>query len=136
LDAFSCRSLQDFETGLTEIVGGQKQNVDELLRLVNENKKIIESMKNIVTGDVAQIIVRRVLSGDKDGNFEIDDKDVGNILLQLDTVEFVTVDENKFRLAVERSQRNVMKLLALIHDILEEKSVPDDVKFLKIKLGF
>ena len=37
--------LKEFEVGLTAILGDQGKNVDELVRLVGENREIIDRMK-------------------------------------------------------------------------------------------
>ena len=130
-------SLKEFEVGLTAIVGEQGKNVDELVRLVRENRETIDKMKIVVQGEIVQILVRAILVGDRDSNFSLDDKDVTTVLARLDNIEFLEVDKAKLRAFVKANDGKLGELLNLAYDIFKNQDeVPQENRFFQIECAF
>jgi len=130
-------SLKEFEVGLTAILGDQGKNVDELVRLVGENREIIDRMKKIVQGEIIQILVRAILVGDRDSNFSLDDSDVTTVLMRLDNIEFLDVDKVKLRAFVKAHDGRLGDLLNLVYDIFKNQDeLPDEDKIFQIECAF
>merc|ERR1712084_161113 len=130
-------SLKEFEVGLTAILGDQGKNVDELVRLVADNREIIDRMKKIVQGEIIQILVRAILIGDRDSNFSLDDADVTTVIMRLDNIEFLDVDKPKLRAFVKAHDGRLGDLLNLVYDIFQNQDdVPDENRIFQIECAF
>jgi len=119
-------TLKGVESKLQEIVAKQGSNVEELVALVNEHKQIVAEMKEIVQGELVQILTKAVMDGDTDKNGILDDDDTENVLNRLRNIEHVITDEDKFRNYVKRCQGNINSVLGVVAYIFKDEVSEDD----------
>jgi len=105
--------LKDVETKLSKITRRQGRTVNAFVDMVKTNGNTLKSMRKNVTLRLQQILIRVVLSCDKNKDFIIDNNEIDELILRLEQIDGVILDPRKFRYDVSMDPR-VGSVLTLV----------------------
>lgn len=105
--------LRDVEAKLNKITRRQGRTVDAFVDMVKTNGNTLKSMRKNVTFRLQQILIRVVLSCDKNKDFIIDNNEVEELILRLEQIDGCVFDPIKFRHDVSLDPR-VGSVLTLV----------------------
>eukprot|EP00592_Proboscia_alata_P003872 CAMPEP_0194371832 /NCGR_PEP_ID=MMETSP0174-20130528/20213_1 /TAXON_ID=216777 /ORGANISM="Proboscia alata, Strain PI-D3" /LENGTH=319 /DNA_ID=CAMNT_0039150067 /DNA_START=66 /DNA_END=1025 /DNA_ORIENTATION=+ len=109
------KDLKDVSTKLDKITRRQGRTVNAFVEMVKTNGSTLKTMRKNVSLRLQQILIRIVLSCDKNKDFIIDDGEIGELIIRLEHIDGVILDPRKFRYDVSRDPR-VGNVLALVKD--------------------
>jgi len=107
------------------------RQVDQLVSLVKENGETLEKMKEIMKGDVCQVLIRTVIQADEHQDFKIEGKEIEFLIMRMENIDFVTFDEDKLRLFIEVNGGYVDAIIQLACHIFD-KSIPAEERIFEI----
>mmetsp|Transcript_20615 Transcript_20615/g.29093 ORF Transcript_20615/g.29093 Transcript_20615/m.29093 type:complete len:258 (-) Transcript_20615:148-921(-) len=90
--------LQGAEESLENILGTQQTNTKRFVQSIKENQKVLDEMKEILELQVINSVANAVFTCDTDGDFQINEHEVDQLLLRIKVTSGVTkVNETKCR---------------------------------------
>jgi len=121
------------EGKLLKMADGSKNNLNKLIRNVEEYKRVNERIKEILKGRIMQCIIRAILMADRDRNFIITEKELENLVIRLGMINGVDFNETRFRqLFAKRETHNVKTVLAICRDLMDD-NVPKEKNIFQIE---
>lgn len=121
--------MKDVEQALRELSETQGSQLDELMELIKENKRINQGLRSTLKSKVLEEVIGLVLDIDKDGNFTIEDREVDRLIMGMKLLEGIVFDEDMFRTEVKNCGGNVdqviMLIKAMIHGSDHHEDAPD-----------
>lgn len=143
LDA-SAKRLEKVEGTLEELSKVQGQNVDILIKQVEEYKKVQAQMKKNLEAEVIQNLISVIIRSDDDEDFILDPEEVDGLIMRLKSIDGVDFSEANFKRAVEkagikyeedihkRGGFNLKVVMEVVKNLLDDK-VPEKDNIFTIK---
>lgn len=127
------KKLKETEAKLQEITVLQGKNVDELVRQVQEWKKIQAEVKKSLEAKIMQNLMDVVLRSDRDQDNLIDPEEVDGLMLRLKQIEGVEFSETNFKKAlnkegfkVKEGGYDVMIVIEIMKNLFDENTSEED----------
>lgn len=111
--------VQSIEKKLQATLSSQGSNLDQLLSLIEENRKTLQYIKNIQMGEVMTSIFTTVLRVDRDDDFQISPIELKEALFRLRSTDLNICTETVKTLFLSRPKQNVTNLVKCVHESLE-----------------
>lgn len=110
--------LKDVEQALGQLADTQGSQLNELMELIAENKKINEGLRSVLKAKVLEEVIGLVLDIDNDGSFTIQDKEIDRLVIGMRLIDDMTFKENVFRKQVLSCDGNVDEVILLIKNLI------------------
>jgi len=114
--------LKGVESTLSDIASSQNTDVKKLVNLVNENKKIVVGMKEMLEGEALADLMEVILISDRDEDFKIDPEEVNSLILRLRNLNGVDFNEDEFRKILETQELDINFVMLLVKDMIDDTS--------------
>lgn len=126
----SAEEVEEIEGGLNEMAKSQGADVQQLLRLVNSNKRCQSQMKDIIRLKAGQDLITLVLECDQDENFKISGAGIDELVYRVSSLDSAKIDEKRFREEVTKRGGNVDLIIDMVNKTVseEETEVKDFVQ--------
>jgi len=127
------KGLEEIDEALTAITDEQTGSVERLKEQVEENKEILSKMRSNLKATLLQNIISVVLRTD-DGNFDVDKKEMEELIVRIQDINGVTINAHRFKKKVGKNTdlNSVVEVIkeSLTGDNLSEKdrifTIPGD----------
>uniref|UniRef100_A0A7S2DX52 Uncharacterized protein n=1 Tax=Helicotheca tamesis TaxID=374047 RepID=A0A7S2DX52_9STRA len=123
--------LKSTESALEEISKQQGQSVEMLIKQVEEFKKIQKDIKQSLEAQIIQNLISVIMAADQDGDFVMEDGEIDELILRLNSVEGVQIDEVLFKKVLKKSNHSLSAVLEIVRNLLDDK-VPEEENIFKI----
>jgi len=117
--------LIDIQKELDDIASEQGYNTDEIVSTVNENESLLKQMQNNLREVAIADITRIVLSSDRDGDMNINLKELNELTLRLELtlkMRGIDLDGEAFKTMV-RKDNDISHVLKVIEAIMFEETI-------------
>ena len=114
-------NLEAAEDGLLIWAEGQGIDINRLLELTEENRRVIEQKERLIKGKICQTIMSTLIKCD-DGDGLIDEREEEILCLRLNNIEGVSFHEKNMRQIIANSDREVRAIKYVMKDLLRDKS--------------
>ena len=112
--AQSAKRLKELEKDLNTLTSVQGQNLNVMLKQIEEYKIIQDQIQESLQAKVIQNLITVVIRSDDDQDFVIDKNEVDGLLTKLKTIDGVNFSESNFKKAIAHAGYNV-------NDVLEQR---------------
>lgn len=109
---------KDVEQALVQLADTQGSQLNELMELIAENKKINEGLRAVLKAKVLEEVISLVMDIDNDGSFTIEDKEIDRLVIGMHLIEVMTFNEQVFRKQVLSCQGNVDEVIELVKNMI------------------
>jgi len=106
------------EQALGQLADTQGSQLNELMELIAENKKINEGLRSVLKAKVLEEVIGLVLDIDNDGSFTIQDKEIDRLIIGMRLIDDMTFKEAVFRKQVSSCDGNVDEVILLIKNMI------------------
>lgn len=110
--------MKDVEMALRELSETQGSQLDELMDLINENKKINEGLRDTLKSKALEEVIGLVLDIDNDGSFTIQDREIDRLIIGMKLIEGIAFEDNMFRQEVMACDGNVDEVILMIKTMI------------------
>lgn len=118
--------MKDVEQALRELSENQGSQLDELMELIEENKRLNEGLRSTLKSKVLEEITGIVLDIDNDGSFTIQDKEIDRLIIAMKLLDGIMFDEKMFRSEVVACDGNVDEVIVLIKAMIHGSDHSED----------
>eukprot|EP00587_Corethron_hystrix_P003931 CAMPEP_0113304676 /NCGR_PEP_ID=MMETSP0010_2-20120614/4600_1 /TAXON_ID=216773 ORGANISM="Corethron hystrix, Strain 308" /NCGR_SAMPLE_ID=MMETSP0010_2 /ASSEMBLY_ACC=CAM_ASM_000155 /LENGTH=426 /DNA_ID=CAMNT_0000158927 /DNA_START=384 /DNA_END=1668 /DNA_ORIENTATION=+ /assembly_acc=CAM_ASM_000155 len=116
------KRLQETESALSEIAKRAGKNIEDMKKLVLENRKIMDNMTAALEAQILYNILGVVFDSDKDGDFYLDPDEENNLLTRLRAIEGgVNIDEQMFLDMISTNGRSLGSVIKVVENLLSPK---------------
>merc|ERR1711862_480392 len=112
--------LQDVEDALETITQTQGQSVAAFAEQVEDSRAILNQMEKNLKANVLQNLFSVVMQCDADGDLNIDDDEIEDIIEKMSKLKGVKVNSNLFRHAIISQGRSIDSVMAIVRNLIEE----------------
>mmetsp|Transcript_15339 Transcript_15339/g.21366 ORF Transcript_15339/g.21366 Transcript_15339/m.21366 type:complete len:247 (+) Transcript_15339:58-798(+) len=126
----SVEHLEEIDEALQVITSTQGQNVSAFEEQVKENRGILEKMRENHQANVLQNLLSVILRCDTDGDFNMDDNEVDNLMVKLERIGGVKIRRDRFRSVM--TNKSIDSVMDVVKNLLQEDT-PEDQKIFYIE---
>jgi len=126
----SVEHLEEIDEALQVITNTQGQNVGAFEEQVKENREILEKMRENHQANVLQNLLSVILRCDTDGDFNMDEGELDNLIQRLERVGGVQVRRERFHNVM--ANRSIESIMDVVKNLLQEDT-PEDQKIFYIE---
>lgn len=121
--------LRENEQRFQALAAEQNANVRDLVKLVDENQKVIDQKKKCIREDIVESLINAAFEGERSEDGEFSDREMKRLIQRMRNLPAVKVNEDLLTQALNRN-RSVLSLIALIRDLDAEGDQLGDKIFL------
>mmetsp|Transcript_5006 Transcript_5006/g.7457 ORF Transcript_5006/g.7457 Transcript_5006/m.7457 type:complete len:266 (-) Transcript_5006:237-1034(-) len=125
-------SLQEIEDSFEKIAEKQGQNVDTMVKLVEEFKKVQKEIEASIEAQIVQDLITAITTADKDGDFDVDEKEIAQLILRLDAMEGFELNEKLFREKWKKTDKSLSSILEIVQNLMDA-NVPEEENIFNIR---
>jgi len=112
--------LEDVEQALDVITQTQGQSVAAFAEQVKENREILGQMQKNLRANVLQNLLQVVIRSDQDGNMQIEEDEIEDLISQITKINGVEVREDRFRNAIMSSGGSLSSVMDIIKNLMAD----------------
>jgi hypothetical protein len=121
--------LKENEQRFQELCEKQNSNVKYLVKMVDENQKVIDKKKKLIHEDIVESLINAAFEGERSEDGVFSDREINRLLQRMRGLPAVKVNEDMLKLSVSKD-RSVLSLIALIRDLDVEGDQLGDKMFI------
>lgn len=123
------RSLQRLDSNIVQIermerelnrIAGSPHQVNRLLEVVYEQKKLHERMKKNLKKSILQDVLGALVKSDEDKNFIIHSREMEVLVVRFNMMQGVKFQEQNFRQLVGSDSQSLSNIMRLIRNLLQD----------------
>ncbi|CAJ1961633.1 unnamed protein product [Cylindrotheca closterium] len=108
--------LKENEQRFQALAAEQNSNVQDLVKLVNENQKVIDEKKKCIRDDIIESLISTAFEGERSQDGEFSDREVKRLVTRLKNMPAVKINEEILSQVLD-TDRSVLALIAIIRDL-------------------
>lgn len=121
--------LEDVEQALDVITQTQGQSVGAFADQVKENREILNQMQKNLKANVLQNLLSVIIRSDVDGDFNIDDDELDDLVGRIKRINGVELREDRFREAIKGSGGSLQNVMSVVKNLLSDDVAEEDEIF-------
>lgn len=122
--------LEDVEQALDVITQTQGESIDALAEQVKENQANLSRMEKNLKANVLLNILSVIHKVDKDGDHNLDDKELDDLVGRLKNINGVELREDRFRQAIKGSGGSLSNVMDILKNLLSDDVSEEDQIFI------
>lgn len=130
----SIDKLNEIDQALTILTNQQGTTIDTFQIHVEENKRILNSMKGNLKANILQNLLSILLRSDMDNDSIIDNNEINHLIERIQNISGVTVHEDRFRSAT--SGRSIKDVMEVVKNLLNSEVVPVDERIFEFQNNY
>lgn len=111
--------LNNFENNIKKLAEEQGSTAQELVDLVKENRITLREQKKLTKLHLQEQLLTTVLKVDRDGDFQINDREARNLIIRMKNNPGIDLDEETVHKAITQTEGSLRSFLHLIREIVE-----------------
>lgn len=112
--------LEDVEQALDVITQTQGQSVAAFAEQVKENRDILGEMQKNLRANVLQNLLQVVIRSDMDGDMQIEDEEIDDLVTRIKKINGVEVREDRFRERIIGSGGSLAAVMDIIKNLMSD----------------
>lgn len=123
--------LKETEDKLAAICERQGINVSNMTAAAKENGELLRKIKRRIKAQAMADMMRIVFEADDDEDYTIDQEEIPELVLRLESEAQVKIDRQKFEEALKECDYAISGVMALIRDVADDGNATFTVKEIK-----
>jgi len=112
--------LEDVEEALQVLNAMQGESVEEFANQVETNRGILRKMQKNLKANVLQNLLSVVIRSDVDGDMQIDESEISDMVERLESVNGVHIHEDRFRQVIKENGGSLRCVIDVVKNLLSE----------------
>jgi len=114
--------VEDIEAQLEELAQDGNVQVNDLVGSVKENDITLKKQIKCVKASAAENILTTLLRTDRDGDFQITDREADNLIRRLKHLDGLRIEEDKMRAVFNQTGTSISNIMNFLREIDDENN--------------
>lgn len=109
--------VKNAENQLEGIASQGEHNVELLVGIVKENKKVVRRQAKLARAQIQEQLLTMVLRTDKDQTLNLEGKEIDRLIMRMNTQDGIDLDEAKFREKISQKDGSIAAIMEVLREL-------------------